>query len=78
MTTTANARIPGTSSYKNFAGKEELFFAVTDRINEQIIDAFRAVALVSANAEEWDFSGLAAMWRASVADFDDLFAIGKE
>lgn len=64
--------------YKNFAGKEELFFAVTDRLNEQVIDAFRAIAPVSANAKEWDFSALAAMWRASVDGFDDLFAIFKE
>src|SRR5436309_3507938 len=64
--------------YKNFAGKEELFFAVTDRLNEQVIEAFRAIAPASANAKEWDISALAAMWRASVADFDDLFAIGKE
>ncbi|MEY2463814.1 MAG: hypothetical protein QOH64_1952 [Acidimicrobiaceae bacterium] len=64
--------------YKNFAGKEELFFAVTDRLNEQVIAAFRAIAPASAATKEWDFSALAAMWRASVADFHDLFAIGKE
>jgi AcrR family transcriptional regulator len=64
--------------YNNFAGKEELFFAVTDRLNEQIIDAFRAIAPASADAKEWDVAALASMWRASVADFDDLFAITKE
>lgn len=64
--------------YKNFTGKEDLFFAVTDRFNEQVIEAFRAIAPSSAAAKEWDFSRLAEMWRASVADFDDLFAIGME
>ena len=64
--------------YKNFAGKEELFFAVTDRLNELIIDAFRAIAPSSADAKEWDISRLADLWRASVDEFDDLFAIGKE
>ncbi|MGH9083895.1 MAG: TetR/AcrR family transcriptional regulator [Acidimicrobiales bacterium] len=64
--------------YKNFAGKEELFFAVTDRLNELTIDAFRAIAPSSADAKEWDISRLADLWRASVDEFDDLFAIGKE
>lgn len=64
--------------YKNFSGKEDLFFAVTERFNELVIEGFRAVAPTSADAKEWDVSRLADMWRASVADFDDLFAIGKE
>jgi AcrR family transcriptional regulator len=64
--------------YKNFAGKEELFFAVTDHFNEQVIEAFRAIAPTSADAKEWDFSTLADMWQASVDGFDDLFAIGME
>ena len=64
--------------YNNFAGKEDLFFAVTDRLNELVIDAFRSIAPTSADAKEWDISRLADLWRASVDDFDDLFAIGKE
>ncbi len=64
--------------YKNFAGKEDLFFAVTDHLNEQIIDAFRAIAPDSADAKEWDISRLAELWRASVEGFEDLFANGKE
>src|SRR5258708_30682530 len=52
--------------YKNFAGKEELFFAVTDLLNEQIIDAFRAIAPTDADSRDWDFSALADLWRASV------------
>jgi AcrR family transcriptional regulator len=64
--------------YKNFAGKEDLFFAVTDRFNELVIEGFRAIAPSSADGKEWDISRLAELWRASVDDFDDLFAIGKE
>jgi AcrR family transcriptional regulator len=64
--------------YKNFAGKEDLFFAVTDRFNEQVIEAFRAIAPSMADANMWEVSRLAELWRASVDNFDDLFAIGKE
>lgn len=63
--------------YKHFADKEDLFFAVTDGMNELVIESFRALA-PNAHTKEWDFSGLAEMWRASVDDFEDLFAIGKE
>jgi AcrR family transcriptional regulator len=64
--------------YKNFDGKEDLFFAVTERLNEQVIEAFRAIAPDSANAREWDFSKLADLWRASVGEFEELFTIWKE
>ncbi len=64
--------------YKNFDGKGALFFAVTDHFNEQVIEAFRSIAPDSASPEQWDFSSLADLWRASVDEFQDLFAIGKE
>jgi AcrR family transcriptional regulator len=64
--------------YKNFAGKEELFFTVTDQLNEQIIEAFRAIAPSNPDTKDWDFSALADMWRASVQGFDELFAVSKE
>lgn len=64
--------------YKHFTGKEDLFFAVTERLNELVIDAFRAIAPSSADTQEWDISRLADLWRASVDEFDELFAIGKE
>ena len=64
--------------YKNFAGKEELFFAVIERLNEHVIDAFRAVEPTSGNVKDWDFSRLAEMWRASVDVYDELFSIGVE
>ena len=63
--------------YKHFADKEDLFLSVSERLNEQVIEAFRAVA-PNADATEWDFSQLAAMWRASVTESDDLFAIWME
>lgn len=64
--------------YKNFDGKEDLFFAVTDLLNEQVIEAFRAIAPDSASPTEWDISRLADLWRASVGEFEDLFTIGSE
>ena len=63
--------------YKNFGSKEELFFAVTERYNELVIEGFRAMA-PWADSDEWDITALADLWRASVAEFDALFAIGKE
>lgn len=65
--------------YKNFADKEDLFFAVTDRFNEQVIEAFRSIAPESAIPSDWDIPRLAEFWRASVGvEFEDLFAMGKE
>lgn len=63
--------------YKNFDDKEDLFFAVTDRLNEQVIEAFRTIAPESPN--DWDIAKIADLWRASVGvESEDLFAIGKE
>ena len=66
--------------YKNFDDKEDLFFAVTDRLNEQVIEAFRTIAPESASPDDWDIARLAELWRTSVdGEFEDLFfAIGKE
>lgn len=64
--------------YKHFADKEDLFFAVTDGMNALVIEAFRALVPSGDDGSDWDFSGLAAMWRASVDDFEELFALGKE
>ena len=64
--------------YKHFAGKEELFFAVTDGANERVIEAFRAIAPTSPDESAWPVARLAALWRASIMDFDDLLAIGME
>ena len=64
--------------YKNFAGKEDLFFAVTDGLNELVIEAFRAIAPTSPDESEWDISRLADLWRASVDEFDEFFALFKE
>lgn len=64
--------------YKHFTDKEDLFFAVTAGMNELVIEAFRALIPAPGHAKEWDFSGLAEMWRASVDGFEDLFALFKE
>lgn len=64
--------------YKNFDGKEDLFFTVIDLLNDQVIEAFRSIAPDSANPSEWDISRLADLWSASVGEFEDLFAITRE
>jgi len=64
--------------YKNFDGKEDLFLVVIDQLNEHIIETFRAIAPDSATLSEWDISRLADAWRASLSEFDELFAISKE
>ena len=64
--------------YKNFGGKEDLFFSVIDRLNEQTIEAFRSLVPDFPDTKEWDLSTLAELWRASVAGFDELFVIGLE
>jgi AcrR family transcriptional regulator len=64
--------------YKNFAGKEELFYAVTDGLNEQIIEAFRAIAPTAADDGDWDVSALADLWKKSASGFQDLMAVGME
>ena len=63
--------------YKHFTGKEELFFAVTERTNQAIIEAFRQVAPTT-DLLEWDFATLGKLWRASVEQLEPLFAIGLE
>jgi AcrR family transcriptional regulator len=64
--------------YKNFDGKEDLFLAAIDKGNGQIIEAFRSIARESATPGHWDIARLAELWRASVGEYGDLFAIGKE
>ena len=60
--------------YKNFGGKEELFFNVIDGLNEQTIEAFRALVPTFPDTKEWDLSALAELWRSG-AEFDELFVI---
>lgn len=64
--------------YKNFGGKEELFFAVIDRMNERVIEAFRGIAPEQGDPTDWDISTLAKLWRSSVLDTPDLLFIGME
>ena len=64
--------------YKNFGGKEELFFEVIDRMNERVIEAFRDIAPEEGDPAEWDISTLAKLWRSSVLDAPDLLFIGME
>lgn len=63
--------------YKNFQDKEDLFFAVSDRMSEQVIEAFRAIMPQSASPDDWDIAQLADRWRSNVNEAD-LFAIHME
>lgn len=64
--------------YNHFAGKEELFFAVSDGANQRVIESFRAIAPSGPDSREWDVARLGDLWRASVLEVDDLLAIGME
>jgi AcrR family transcriptional regulator len=48
--------------YKNFADKEELFFAVRDHINEEALAAF-AAQLQQGTAASFDARAIAAIWQ---------------
>jgi AcrR family transcriptional regulator len=56
--------------YKNFRNKEDLFFAVSDRDYTARLQAFSE--RLDRKAERFDPAQLAALWRATVADTDDL------
>ena len=61
--------------YKNFADKEELFFAVRDLVNEQTLAAF-AEQLDQGTAAAFDADAHAAIWQhadAANADYRALF-----
>lgn len=57
--------------YKNFADKEELFLAVFDQINEQVLNAF-AQMLEQGVSAAFDAHALAKMWAKLIADTDLL------
>jgi AcrR family transcriptional regulator len=48
--------------YKNFGGKEDLFFAVSDRVNEQALADFAGI-LGDGNPLDTDLEVIAARWR---------------
>jgi AcrR family transcriptional regulator len=64
--------------YKNFSGKEELFFAVLDRFNDRVIEVFRGIMPTNLGTGDWDVQREADLWRTTAADYKELFAIGLE
>jgi AcrR family transcriptional regulator len=56
--------------YKNFRNKEDLFFAVSDRDYTARLQAFSE--RLDQRTGRFDPAELAALWRATVADIDDL------
>jgi AcrR family transcriptional regulator len=55
--------------YKNFEGKEDLFFAVRDHFNERTLQAF-AQLLQQGTPADFDLSSLAALWQQVMVDQD--------
>jgi AcrR family transcriptional regulator len=58
--------------YKNFANKEELFFAVLDRANEEAFASFGAVIAENSSAK------YANTWRALMPQDANIMALGLE
>jgi AcrR family transcriptional regulator len=63
--------------YKNFDGKEDLFFAVMERINERALAAFGERFREQADAM-WDVHELVAMWRDEFVLNSDFFVLSLE
>ncbi len=63
--------------YKNFDGKEDLFFAVCDHFNERALRAF-AELLEQGAAAAFDVPALAAIWQQMHRDDPEFFALGLE
>jgi AcrR family transcriptional regulator len=63
--------------YKNFADKEELFFAVRDHVNEQALAAF-AEQLHQGTAASFDAQALAAIWQHTAPANPDYRALFLE
>jgi AcrR family transcriptional regulator len=64
--------------YKNFTGKEDLFFAVFDRFNERAIDAFRTMLDPGHGFSEEDFDAIARRWLEVIAGDEEIYAIDLE
>jgi AcrR family transcriptional regulator len=64
--------------YKNFDGKEDLFFAVRDHFNERTLRAF-AELLEQGAPTEFDLPALAALWQQVMVDQDpNIVVLGLE
>jgi AcrR family transcriptional regulator len=64
--------------YKNFGGKEDLFFAVNDRFNEQAVQAFTNYLPDRTTLGGLDFFAIAKRWRHTAATDPQLVALGLE
>ena len=56
--------------YKNFADKEELFLAVFELVNEQVLGAFAEMLEQGVSEVFFDAPALAAMWAQLIGDSD--------
>jgi AcrR family transcriptional regulator len=63
--------------YKHFEGKEDLFFALMDRLNEQSLVKFDHRFQLSGNAVR-DVDAIVEMWKELFFQDEDVAAIGSE
>jgi len=64
--------------YKNFEGKEDLFFAVFDRFNERAVNAFREMLDPGETFTEDDFDAIGRRWLEIIAGDPELYALDLE
>jgi AcrR family transcriptional regulator len=63
--------------YKHFEGKEDLFFALMDRLNEQALEQFDHRFQLTRNAVR-DVDTIVEMWKELFFQDEDVAAIGSE
>jgi AcrR family transcriptional regulator len=64
--------------YKNFADKEDLFFAVFDRWNERATESFRQMLAPDESFTEDDFDAIGRRWVEMIAGDADIYALDLE
>lgn len=64
--------------YKNFADKEDLFFAVFDRWNERAIESFRQMLAPDESFTEDDFDAIGRRWAEMIAGDREIYALDLE
>ena len=62
--------------YKNFADKEDLFLAVSERHNERTLEGFSGVLATTGPSD--NLAAVAAKWMGLVLDDPDFFMLGAE
>jgi AcrR family transcriptional regulator len=64
--------------YRHFANKEDLFFAVNDSVNTEVLDAFAEELDLEESSAVDDNAHYAAMWMKALAANEELWALNVE